>query len=377
MIKIFHFITDTNIGGAGRLLCNQIKNMVGSDFDITVVLPRGSRLIEPLSSLPCKLIEVNNGADRSFSAKSFFEDIEILKENRPDIVHSHASLSSRLASTALGIPTRIHTRHCVFPISKIMKNPISRAVVGTANNLFSTAMLAVADSAKQNLVDMGCSEKKITTIINGVDPLRAVSEAEKSALREKLSLHDGDFVISIFARLEACKGHKTFLEGAKVCHRYYPNFRFLIVGDGSEADVLKIYAKELGIDSAVHFTGFSDDVAPLYSITDINVNCSCGTETSSLALSEGMSLGIPAVASDYGGNPHMVKNCENGLLFPVKNAEALAMALIRLYRDKELYSACSRGALERYKNEFTARKMSEKMMDFYRLEYEKSQKRKK
>ncbi len=375
MIKLFHFITDTNIGGAGRLLCNQIKNMGDSEFDITVVLPRGSRLAEPLSALPCKLIECKEGADSSFSAPSFFEDLEILRKHRPDIVHSHASLSSRLASTALGIPTRIHTRHCVFPLPPVMRNPISRALIGGTNNLCSTAMLAVAESAKQNLIDMGCDKKKICTVINGVEPLREASEGEKAALRKALSLSAGDFVISIFARLEECKGHRTFLEGAKICKKYYPEFRFLIVGDGSLADALREYAKRLDILDIVRFVGFAEDVAPLYSITDVNVNCSCGTETSSLALSEGMSLGIPAVASDYGGNPHMVKNGVNGLLFPTGNAEALAMALIRLYRDRELYLTCSQGALERYENEFNSLIMSEKMMDFYRREHAKARKK--
>ena len=49
-------------------------------------------------------------------------------------------------------------------------------------------------------------------------------------------------------------------------------------------------------------------------ITDINVNCSIGTETSSLALSEGMSLGVPAVVSDFGGNP-MIRDGRNGFVF--------------------------------------------------------------
>lgn len=374
MIKLMHFISDTNIGGAGKLLCNQIKNMAGSDFEISVALPNDSALISELQSLPCTLIKCKSGADTSFSHQSFIEDYNLIKKLRPDIVHSHGSLSSRIAATALGIPTRIFTRHCIFPIAPSIKSPIIRQSIGKVNNFLSTSMISVADSARQNLVDMGCDEQKIVTIINGVDPLRITSDLEKEYLRAKYGLKKRDFVISIFARLEKYKGHSTLLRAAQICKRYYPNFRFLVVGNGTQRNNLTNLAQELGVSEIVCFTGFCDDVAPLFNITDINVNCSYESETSSLSLCEGMSIGIPTVASDCGGNLYMVKNAVNGLLFPKENADALAMALIRLYRDRELYQKCSEGALKRYKEEFTAQAMTEKMMNFYKKEYLKNKK---
>ena len=65
----------------------------------------------------------------------------------------------------------------------------------------------------------------------------------------------------------------------------------------------------------------------------------------------------------------MVKNAVNGLIFPAKNADALAMAIIRMYRDTDLYSKCSAGAIKRYQAEFTAEAMTKRMEDFYKTEY--------
>lgn len=369
MIKILHFITDKNVGGAGRLLCSQIKNMRDEEFAITIALPRGSKLKKPLSSLPCTIIELEHGADCSFCVSGIFEAMKIIKGVHPDIVHSHGSLSSRIAATTLGIPSRVFTRHCYFPLSKIYKNPLSRMVVGLISNSLSTSMIAVAGSAKQNLIDMGCNKRKISTVINGVEPIRITSPEEIDYLNSRYGLTKNNFIISIIARLEECKGHKTFLQAAQICKKHYPNFRFFIVGDGSQKNYLKQLSHKLDIDDIVHFAGFCEDVSPILNITDVNVNCSVGTETSCLALSEGMSLGIPSVASDYGGNTHMVKNTVNGLIFPAGNAEALAMALIRLYRDEELYAKCSLGALRRFHEEFNAAIMTKKMADFYKVEY--------
>ena len=102
MIKILHFITDNNVGGAGKLLCSQIKNMGGKEFKITVALPQSSQLKKPLSALPCALIDLRHGADKSFYAPSILEAAKIIKSEQPDIVHSHGSLSSRIAATLDG-----------------------------------------------------------------------------------------------------------------------------------------------------------------------------------------------------------------------------------------------------------------------------------
>lgn len=374
MIKIYHFISDTNIGGAGNLLCNQIKNMEGSDFDITVVLPHGSLLREKMSALPCRTVETRHGADRSFSAGSVIEDYAILKRARPDIVHSHASLSSRIAAAALKIPTRIHTRHCVFPLSPLISNPIGRGVCGAINNALSTKMIAVAESAKKNLVEMGCKAGKIETVINGSDAIRRLDGSERARIKESLSLSKDHFTVGIFARLEAYKGHKTLIDAARICKKYCPDMRFLIVGEGSFRAELEEYARRRGVDDIICFSGFVSDVAPFFNVTDVNVNCSYGTETSSLAISEGMSLGIPAVVSDYGGNPFMVKNGEEGFIFPVGNHESLAVCLVRLYRDRALYKKMSQNAETRYIKDFTAKAMSDRMARIYRDEYAKNRK---
>lgn len=365
MIKILHFISDTNIGGAGVLLCRQIRGIDCGKFQFTVALPRGSALIEKLSSLPCKIIQLKSGADRSFSLDSVAESYQVIKSERPDIVHSHGSLSSRIAATLLQVPCRVLTRHCAPEIPKALKNPFVKSVFGCLTSLLSTSIVATADCAKSDLVKMGCDGKKIITVINGSPPLRLLSDNEKAFFRSKYGLSEENFVISIFARLDEGKGHKTLLQAAQICKKTHPNFRFFIVGCGSFEKYLKRFAHSLNIDDVVHFTGFCDDVSPIFNITDINVNCSYISETSSLSLSEGMSIGIPSVVSDVGGNPYMVKNEENGLVFPANCPRALANALIRLYEDNALYKKCSTGAIRRYKNELNDKRMCKKMAYFY------------
>lgn len=118
--------------------------------------------------------------------------------------------------------------------------------------------------------------------------------------------------------------------------------RFIFMGDGSEREKLEAEAKDAGVGDIIIFTGFVDDVAPYCNIMDLNLNCSWASETSSLALSEGMSLAKPAVVTDVGGNPYMVTDGVNGFVVPKKNPGAMAEAILRLVRDGELLGRLGR-----------------------------------
>ena len=98
---------------------------------------------------------------------------------------------------------------------------------------------------------------------------------------------------------------------------------------------------------------------------DVNVNCSVGTETSSLALSEGMSVGRAAVVSDYGGNAAMVEQGVSGIVVPRADPAALAEALLSLERDRAKLCAMGQAAQARYKEKFTPARMTRELEDFY------------
>ena len=139
----------------------------------------------------------------------------------------------------------------------------------------------------------------------------------------------------------------------------------MIVGTGSLENSLKKCAEKLEIEDRVFFLGFVDDISPIMNITDINVNCSIGTETSCLALSEGMSIGVPAIASDYLGNKYMVKNNVNGLIFPQKDHVKLARRILLLSKNKDLHNKLSKNSKKRFFSELNAKRMTRETEKYY------------
>ena len=364
MYRLLHIITDTNIGGAGVLLLCQLKYFDRAKFDICVVLPRASELVPRVKALGYEVIESRHGADSSFEVTAVGEYVTIIKKYRPDIVHCHGALSARIAALMCGVPVRIHTRHCAYPPRAIMRRLPMRWLTGWINNTLSSGIVAVADAAADDLTALGTHSDKIRVIINGAEPLKKLSDDERRAARMALGFSDNDFVVGMFARLEECKGHKCLFEAVAKIEKD-SRIKILLCGRGSLDDELHRLAVSLCIADRVVFAGFCPDISPYMNAVDLNVNCSIGTETSSLALSEGMSIGRAAVVSDYGGNGAMVENDVSGVVVPRANADALAAALTELENDRDLLGRMSEAALRRYDERFTPQRMTRELEEFY------------
>ena len=358
-MKVIEIISDTNIGGAGVLLINRLSHTDLSRYRTLVLLPKGSLLCPRLSEIGVEYKQVDCVGDTSFDIRAINEYKKIFKRERPHIVNCHASLSARIAAKLSGVPVKICTRHCAFPVRARDR------IMGFFNNMLSDSFIAVADAAKDNLLEMGIKEKKITVIINGSKPLAKISADEKIVLRNKLNINENTKVLIFCARLEECKGHEWFFECVRILKQKQLDFVVLILGEGSQMNNLKQLSKKLLIEDKIKFLGFVEDISPYMNIANININCSVGTETSSLALSEGMSLGKPCVVSDYGGNPYMIRHGGNGFVCRCGDSEKMAEYINLLFGDEKLYKKMSDSAFERFKCELNAESMTQKTNKLY------------
>ena len=373
MIKILTIMTDATLGGAGRVVLQTLKCLDRSQFEMVVAVPSGSALVALVEELGYRVIETEKGHDRSWERGAVAEYKKIIRKEKPDIVHTHSSLAGKVAAWLLGVPVRIYTRHCVFDMPRRATTFPGKQISGLINNTLSTAIIAVAHAARDNLLDTGVDGRKITVIINGVEPVPVLSAEEKKAFRQSLEIGEEEFVCLLSARMEVYKGHSYLLETAKKLAD--KPVKFILMGDGSCRVELERQAKELGIEDRVHFTGFVLDVVPYCNICDINLNCSYGTEASSIALAEGMSLAKPAVVTDFGGNPYMITDGLNGLIVPQKNADAMADAILRIMEEPGLYEKLSAGAKSEYEEKFNARAMTAQLEALYLKEMAKKGKK--
>ncbi|MDR3239319.1 MAG: glycosyltransferase family 4 protein [Clostridiales bacterium] len=351
MKKVVHVITDTNIGGAGMLLLNFLRRANHSAFEYIVLTPERSALTPRIEALGVQVLETPGIGERSLSLSSIGRFRRVFRSLRPDIVHTHAALSARAAARLCGKCQIVHTRHCAFDLPARQKKFPLRQIMGSVNNVLSDHIIAISPAAEENLVDTGVNPEKISVLFNGVEQSPFLEDQAKKEIRRQYGVGDNEFVCAIIARLEEYKGQRVVLEAAGLL-REYP-IRFLIAGEGTDEAYLKNRAEELRLNSIV-FTGFVNDIYKIENIMDLQINASFGSETSSLSLLEGMSLGAAAVASDFGGNPYLILHGENGLIFEKKNARALADAVLSLYIDQAALHSMGEQASQIYQRRFTA-----------------------
>ena len=363
MVKILHVISDTNIGGAGVHLCNLLSQIDRSRFETSVCLPRGSLLAPRIRALGISVIETKHGGDRSADPLAVPELVSILRRQTPHILHAHSALYARLAGCFCRIPLLINTRHCANEKENI--SPLRRLAAKGLERVSGGHTIATADYVKDQLIREGTPADKISVICNGSRPLPLLSASEKAKIRQSLNIHPETFTVGMVARLEKGKGHDTFLRAAALCLREDPSIRFLVAGDGSLAASLLHFADRLGLGDHVTFLGFCQDVAPLMNILDLNVNCSERSETSSLSLSEGMSVGAVPVVSRCGGNPFMTGFGQCGVIFPVGDEVMLAHHILTLKRNRDRLHALSICARRRFEEQFTAAAMTRKVEALY------------
>ena len=124
----------------------------------------------------------------------------------------------------------------------------------------------------------------------------------------------------------------------------------------------------------VTFTGFlnQDELKKIYNKVHILIlptDPTLSSEGLSLALIEGMSVGLPLIATNVGGNSELIENDKNGfLLNKTKNYEGeIASNVEDLFLNKEKYDLFSVNSKYKYNREFTVDKMSSNFFNSLKL----------
>ncbi len=365
MIKVIHICSDTNIGGAGRYLLNLWQSSDKKQFKTLFILPKNSQLTTMLQQHGAKVLELNISADKSFDGNDIAKLYRVIKKLHPDIVHTHGSFSGRIATKLTRQSKIIYTRHYVDDANKADTINFKDKLKGVLNNLSCDGVIGVATQCEPIISKMGIPKSKIAIIPNGVVRQICYTDNEIALLKQKYNIPQNNPTITILARLSQEKGHNVFIETVEELNKIYPDFTAIIAGVGEEEENIKRAIKARNLEDKICMVGFLDNVSDILNITTVQLNTSY-TEAQSLSLSEGMSIGIPAVVSDVGGNPSMIREGKNGFVVPVGDAKSFAKQTVEIFENDALYKKLSDNAKEIYQQHYTADKMTHQTENFYK-----------
>jgi colanic acid/amylovoran biosynthesis glycosyltransferase len=159
--------------------------------------------------------------------------------------------------------------------------------------------------------------------------------------------------IASIGRLHWKKGGSLGLDAVGVLRRHGVDCSYRIVGGGPERDALEQRANARGLAGVVEFAGPLDQpgVRDTLRWADVLLMPSV-SEGFGLAAIEAQAMGVPVVCTDAGGLSEAVLDGETGLVAPVGNPEALAVALAALARTPDLRQRLADRGRERAHAEF-------------------------
>lgn len=253
--------------------------------------------------------------------------------------------AKKIAHAALkhGVDTiHLHTAHaCALgpwvrrffpPVKLVASRRVAFPIRSARKYKKMDAIIAVSNRIKEMLRDKGIGMDKICLIHDGV-PVPDMPLSKEGELIKAFNLQDAFPIIGTVAHLSESKGHRHLLEAVKLLQNRLPKARYLMIGEGELRQALEEKARNLNILDQVVFAGFREDVNRFLPILDLFVMPSL-TEGLCSSLLDAMAYGVPAVATETGGIPDVLRSGENGVLVPPADPSALAEAMHGLAVDE-------------------------------------------
>jgi glycosyltransferase involved in cell wall biosynthesis len=194
--------------------------------------------------------------------------------------------------------------------------------------------IAVSGEMAHALREAGVAPDKIALIHNGIK-LASFNGNNDRRSHKKSLLGEPQLQVALFVgRLAEEKGLEYLLSvWAALPSR--AGRLLLIVGDGPLRTRLECQVSDLGLGGSVRFVGHQSDVSNFYSVADLFVLPS-KTEGMSNSLLEAMACGLPAVASNVGGNKEAIQDHKTGFLVDLYDTQGWVEALLALLSDPDL-----------------------------------------
>lgn len=387
MPRVLRIINRFNLGGPTynvayltKYLAPEFETMlVGGEKDDTE--DSSEFILDRLGIKPVIIPEMKREIDLLQDRAAYKKIKEIIKDFKPDIVHTHASKAGtlgRLAASACNVPVVVHTFH----------GHVFHSYFGTFRTTFyknverylarkTTSIIAISDKQKDELVNVHsiCKAAKVEVIPLGFDLQRFQDniEEKRSSFRREYNIDDDEIAIVIVGRLVPVKNHAMFLAAyKKVLERTGKKVRAFIVGDGEERQGIESKARELGLDhtsqagskAPLTFTSWIKDVDRVCAGADI-IALTSFNEGTPVSLIEAQAANKPIVSTNVGGIENVVIPGKTALLSESNDADGFSENLLRLVEDDSLHAEMGRYGWQHVKERYHFTRLTGDMKALY------------
>jgi len=342
-VRVVHLVTTLAIGGLEKVVLDLVRLSTSGLFAPRVVcLDESGVLADRFADLG---VPVDVIGTRGSVPARILRLAQHLKQVAPDVLHTHnpqAHLHGALAARLARVPAVVHTKHGREYMERTGLASLSRLATR-----WTSRFVAVSEDAASVARELeSVPAAKLRVIHNGIDTDRFAVRPQRPLLSPMRAITVG--------RLSAVKDHATLLHAVRRVVDSVPTFKLDIIGDGPTRADLETLRETLGLRDRVRVLGYHEQVAGFLAAADFFVLSSI-SEGVSIALLEAMASGLPAVATDVGGNREVVVSGVTGYLVPPRAPDVLAAVMLRMQSDVAGLERMGRAARRRVEDQFNLR----------------------
>src|SRR4030095_7692666 len=216
-----------------------------------------------------------------------------------------------LLGKMLGLPVIVSARGTdinLFPSFRLIRPMIRWTLLQAAG------VIAVSDSLRKVIVDLGVSAHRVRVIGNGIDPQR-FSPVNPQEARSHLGLPENGPIIVSVGGLVPRKGFQFLIPAVTEITPRFPMLRLYILGEGEYRAKLEALTRDCSAQEHVIFTGDIPNQELRYWFSVATVSCLLSSrEGWPNVLQESLACGTPVVATRVWGAPEIITSTELGLL---------------------------------------------------------------
>lgn len=356
--RVLHVIPSLGMGGAQRQLFEVINATPSDRYEVDVVvlcdfgngfarqwLARDDVRVEYLRHYPRMVFQV-------------WEIVRLCRARQYDLVHTWLWLANWIgvAGARLGGVPRVITsvRSLSVHNRKLGYGRWWHPIADALGSRAADVVTVNAEALARNYARWALRRRaRIDVVHNGLDPSHFLVDrrASRQRLLDAIGAPAAAVLIGTVGRLSPEKNQGLFLRMLRQAHRQRPDIRGVVIGDGTMQQALEREADEMGLRGVVTFLGQRTDPVSLMAGLDVFVMPSL-IEGFPNALLEAVFLGVPALATEVGGNPDVLGDSD--LLFDVRAEDRAVAMLLAAIDDRERAAARAERARRRALQLFTA-----------------------
>ena len=381
-IKILRIINRFNIGGP-TYNATFLTRFMSDEFETILIggLPEKGEadslhILNDYGVKPILIPELKRNPNFISDRKALKKIKTIIKEFKPDIVHTHAAKAGALGRKAAfdcKVPVVLHTFHGhVFHsyFGKFKSEVYRRIEKRLASR--SSGIIAISDQQKIELSEKFAiaDKNKIEVIPLGFDlnQFQDNLEIKRKKTRDKYNLSNDQIAVAVIGRLAPIKNHKLFLDTIDIVNRQTSKKTvFFIVGDGETRKEIEEQIEQIKINQSIdiRLTSWIRDIQTFNAGMDI-ICLTSNNEGTPVSLIEAQACNIPVISTDVGGVKDIVFNNETGFIVPKNNVEKFAEKLLLLIEDKKKREKMSQNGWSFVKDNFHYQRLVKDMELYYK-----------